>query len=78
MLKIVIVTLLYLRHRPVDNIKLLGSWRKSNVFPNKFPNKPIELSFKQKTERWIMSRMVIAISICHRRKPVDLIRKRCT
>jgi hypothetical protein len=31
------------------------------------------LRFKQKTGRWIMSRIVIVILVCHRHKPIDSI-----
>jgi hypothetical protein len=33
----------------------------------------VELSFKQKTGRWTMSRIVIVILIYHGHKPIDLI-----
>jgi hypothetical protein len=36
MSRIVIVILTYHRHKPIDSINLLGSWRRRNVFPVKY------------------------------------------
>jgi hypothetical protein len=64
MSRIVIVILIYHRHKPIDNINLLGSKRRRNVFPVKYGQVySAELSFKQKTGRWIMSRIVIVMLI---------------
>jgi hypothetical protein len=48
----------------IDNINLLVSQRRRNVFP-------VELSYKQKTGRWIMPRIVIVILIYYCHKPID-------
>jgi hypothetical protein len=47
MFRIVIVILIYHRHKPVDSINLLGSQRRRNVFPMGYGQTyRIELSFK--------------------------------
>jgi hypothetical protein len=33
---IVMVILIYHRHKPIDSINLLGSWRSLNVFPVRY------------------------------------------
>jgi hypothetical protein len=44
------------------------------VFPVKYGQTyRVELNFKLKTGRWIMSRIVIVILIYHRHKPIDSI-----
>jgi hypothetical protein len=44
------------------------------VFPVRYGQTyRVELCFKQKTGRWIMSRIVIVILIYHRHKPIDII-----
>jgi hypothetical protein len=43
MYRIVIVILIYLRHKTIDSINLLGSYGRRNVFPVG-TDKPIELS----------------------------------
>jgi hypothetical protein len=64
------------RHEPVDSINLLDSQRRRNVFPLMYGLiYKFERSFKQKTEQWIVSRivMVTSILIYHRHKPIDSI-----
>jgi hypothetical protein len=47
MSRIVIVILIYHRHKPVNNINLLGSSRRRNVFPVRYGQMyRVELSFK--------------------------------
>jgi hypothetical protein len=47
MSRIVIVILLYHRHKPIDSINLLGSQRRRNVFPVRYRQTyRVELSFK--------------------------------
>jgi hypothetical protein len=59
---IVIVILMYHRHKPIDSINLLNSSRRRNVFPVRYEQTyRVEKSFKYKTGRWIMSRTVIVI-----------------
>jgi hypothetical protein len=44
------------------------------VFPVRYGQTyRVELSFKLKTGRWVMSRIVIIILIYHRHKPIDKI-----
>jgi hypothetical protein len=44
--RVVIVVLMYHRHKPVDSINLLGSWRKRHVFPVRYgQTNGAELSF---------------------------------
>jgi hypothetical protein len=60
MSRIVIVILIYYSHKPTDSINLLGSWRRRNVFHVRYGKTyRAELSFNQKTGRWIMSRIVV-------------------
>jgi hypothetical protein len=74
MSRIVIVILIYYRHKPIYSINLLGSLSRRNVFPVRYGQKyTAELSFKQKTGRWIMSRIVIIILIHHLHKLIDSI-----
>jgi hypothetical protein len=63
--RIVTVILIYHRHKPIDVINLLGSQRRGNVFPERYGQTYrvdcwVELNSKQKTGRWIMSRIVIS------------------
>jgi hypothetical protein len=45
--RIVIVILIYHRHKPTDSINLLGLWRRRNVFLLRYGQTyRIELSFK--------------------------------
>jgi hypothetical protein len=47
MSRIVIVILIYRRHKPIDSINLLGSQRRRYVFPVRYEQTyRIELSFK--------------------------------
>jgi hypothetical protein len=64
---IVIVMLMYHRHKPIDNINLLDLQRRRNVFLVRY-----EQTYRSYL-RWIMSRIGIVILIYHRRKPIDLI-----
>jgi hypothetical protein len=77
MSRIVIVILIYHSHKPIHSINLLGSQRRRNVIPVRYGQTyktyRVELSFKQKTGRWIMSRIVIVILIYHSHKPIDSI-----
>jgi hypothetical protein len=74
MSRIAIVILIYHYHKPIDSINLLGSYRRRNVFHVRYGQTyRVELSFKQKTGRWIMSRIVIVILIYHHNKPIDSI-----
>jgi hypothetical protein len=45
MSRIVIVILIYHRHKPIDSINLLGSYRRRNVFPVRCTDKPIDLIY---------------------------------
>jgi hypothetical protein len=60
MFRIVIVTLIYHRHRPIDSINLYGLWWKLNVFPERYWQ-TYRVEFYWKTKRWIMPRIVIVI-----------------
>jgi hypothetical protein len=74
MSKIVIVTLIYHRHKPIDSINMLGSWRRRNVFPVRYGQTyRVETSFKLKPGRWIMTGIVMVILTYHRDKPIDSI-----
>jgi hypothetical protein len=43
------------------------------VFPVKYGQTyRVELSFKQNTGQWIMSRIIVVMLTCHRYKPIDL------
>jgi hypothetical protein len=45
--RIVTVILIYHRHKPIDTINLLGSWRRRSVFPVRYGQTyRVELSFK--------------------------------
>jgi hypothetical protein len=47
MSRIVIAILIYHRHKPIDNINLLGSYRRRHVFPVRSGQTyRVELSFK--------------------------------
>jgi hypothetical protein len=47
MSRIVIVILIYRRHKPIDNINLLGSYRRRNMFSVRYGQTcRVELSFK--------------------------------
>jgi hypothetical protein len=47
MSKIVIVILIYHRHKPINSINLFGSYRGRNVFPVRYGQTyRVELSFK--------------------------------
>jgi hypothetical protein len=66
MSRIVIVILIYHRHKPIDSINLLGLQRRRNVFPVKYGQTyRVELSFKYTTGRWIMSRIVTVMLMYH-------------
>jgi hypothetical protein len=74
MSRIVVLLLIYRRHKPIDSINLLGSERRHNVFPVRYGQTyRVELSFKQKTGRWVMSRIVILLLIYRRHKPIDVV-----
>jgi hypothetical protein len=66
----VIVTLIYHRHKSVDSFNLLGSQRSRNMFPQRHgQTHKVELSFKHKEGRWIMSRIMVGILIYNRYGP---------
>jgi hypothetical protein len=47
MSRIVMLILIYHRHKPIDSINLLGSYRRCNVFPAKYGQTyRVELNFK--------------------------------
>jgi hypothetical protein len=47
MSRIVIVILIYRRHKPRDSINLLGSYRRRNVFPVRYGQTyRVDMSFK--------------------------------
>jgi hypothetical protein len=47
MSRIVIIILIYHRHKPIDSINMLGSLRRRNVFPVRYGETyRVELSFK--------------------------------
>jgi hypothetical protein len=74
MSRIVMIILIYHRHKPINSINLLGSKRRRNVLPVRYRQTyTVELSFKQKTGRWIMSRIVIVTLIYPRHKPIGSI-----
>jgi hypothetical protein len=74
MSRVVIVILIYHRHKPIDSNNLLDSQQRSNVFPVRYGQTyRVELSFKSKTGRWIVSRIVIVVLIYHRHKLIDSI-----
>jgi hypothetical protein len=74
MSRIVIVTriLTYHFHKLIDSINLMA--RSGGVMYFLWGmEKCLDLSFKRKTKRWIMSRIVIVILTYHRHKPIDSI-----
>jgi hypothetical protein len=47
MSRIVLVMLIYHRHKPIYSINLLGSWQRRNVFPVRYGQTyRVELSFE--------------------------------
>jgi hypothetical protein len=62
MSRIVIVILIYHRHKSIDHVNLLGLIARSNVFPVRYEHYP-SCVLKQKTGQWIMSRIVSYINI---------------
>jgi hypothetical protein len=74
MSRIIIVVIIYHHHNPTDSVKLLDSQRRRNVFLVRYGQiYRIQLSFKWKTGRWLMSRIVLIVLIYHRHKAIDLI-----
>jgi hypothetical protein len=64
MSRIVLVILIYHGHKPIDNINLLGSQQRRNVFPVRYGQTyEVKLSFKQKTGRCIPVEVEIIVVI---------------
>jgi hypothetical protein len=60
--RILMVVLIYLRHKPIDNINLLVSWRRRIVFPVRYGQTyRVEMSFKQKTRQFIICSVVVKV-----------------
>jgi hypothetical protein len=79
MSRIVIILIIYHHHKPINSINLMGSQRGRNMFPVRYGQTyKVDLSFKQKTGQWIMSRFVTVLLINYRHEPIDSINLTCT